>query len=91
MTLIESMFQVLLRWAVQQNVLVSSYYYNYKYHSPSTQVIPRSTNQKHLLDNISVLNWELSADSMNQLNAICPPSAGYSGEKHFCWDPISIS
>lgn len=66
--------QVLLRWAIQQNIIV----------------IPRSRRYKHQCDNINVLNWELSPESMNLLNRLCPKDLGTAAEKHFCWHSINI-
>lgn len=48
--------QVLLRWAVQQGVAV----------------IPSSSAEEHLAENLDVTDWKLNDDEMDLLNAVAP-------------------
>jgi diketogulonate reductase-like aldo/keto reductase len=59
--------QVLLRWALQHGV----------------GVIPKSTVQEHLAQNIDVNNFKLSLEQMQQINEL-------DDCHHFCWDPTGV-
>ncbi|CDJ57423.1 aldo/keto reductase family oxidoreductase, putative [Eimeria maxima] len=61
---------VLLRWALQQGLLV----------------IPCSTSQEHLRENLAALDVVLSEDQMERLCAIRE-----SVTHRFCWDPNTIA
>ncbi|CDJ67459.1 aldo/keto reductase family oxidoreductase, putative [Eimeria necatrix] len=61
---------VLLRWPRQQGLLI----------------IPCSTSQEHLKENLAALTVQLSEDQMKRLGAI------HENVKHrFCWDPNTIA
>ena len=61
---------VLLRWSVQQGLVV----------------IPCSTSQAHLRENLNALDAELSEDQMKRLCAI------REGASHrVCWDPKMVA
>ena len=61
---------VLLRWPLQQGLVV----------------IPCSTSQEHLRENLEALDVELSEDQMKRLCAIRD-----SVTHRFCWDPHTIA
>ena len=55
--------------ATTHNVSVSSVLYRY-FIQLGTSIIPRSTDETHLLENLDVLSWSLSETEMSVLNSI---------------------
>ncbi len=63
----KSVSQICLRWIIQHEVVV----------------IPKSTNQNRMLENMEIFNFELSKSEMNQINSL--PEMGFSGELPNIW------
>ncbi len=63
----KSVSQICLRWIIQHNVIV----------------IPKSTTSKRIKENISLFDFELSEEEMNQINGL--PEMGFSGELPDIW------
>ncbi|KAK3592003.1 hypothetical protein CHS0354_031510 [Potamilus streckersoni] len=60
--------QVLLRWAIQQGI----------------GVLPKSTNQEHIKENIDIFGFCINDKDMEALNNL-------SRGSHYCWDPHHIT
>ena len=54
-------------------------------------VLPKSVNERHIAENLNVLDFELKSADMNALesNAIEAPDGPAQGI-HFAWDPTDI-
>ncbi|MDG1263004.1 MAG: aldo/keto reductase, partial [Flavobacteriaceae bacterium] len=63
----KSVSQICLRWITQHKVVV----------------IPKSTNQNRMLENMEIFDFELSKSEMNQINSF--PEMGFSGELPNIW------
>jgi len=63
----KSISQICLRWIIQHKVVV----------------IPKSTNQNRMLENMEIFDFELSKSEMNQINSF--PEMGFSGELPNIW------
>ncbi|XP_059165923.1 glyoxal reductase-like [Physella acuta] len=64
----KSVAQVLLRWAVQQGI----------------GVLPKSTNPKHIQENMDIFSFSLSEEQMNRLSSL-------DNQTHYCWNPADIA
>ena len=60
--------QILLRWAVQQGI----------------GVIPKSTNQDHIRNNIDIFSFCLSDNELSKLTNL-------DSQHHYCWNPSSVA
>ncbi len=63
----KSVSQICLRWIIQHEVVL----------------IPKSTNQDRILENMEIFDFELSKSEMNQINSL--PEMGFSGELPNIW------
>ena len=63
----KSVAQICLRWVIQHNVVV----------------IPKSTSQKRIEENIKLFDFELTPSEMEQINTL--PEMGFSGELPNMW------
>ena len=54
-------------------------------------VLPKSVNEKHIAENLNILDFELASTDMKALESIAIESPdGPAQGIHFAWDPTDI-
>jgi diketogulonate reductase-like aldo/keto reductase len=74
----------MVKFYCMSTFLLHTYCQNFAFCFLHTAILPKSTNTKHIKENIEVFSFSLTTEDMTKLDNL-------NKDTHFCWNPEEVA